>query len=178
MSDSDNTQSAPAAAGDAPVTEPGAAQAVAADAPAEAGVKVPWHFWLVGVLALLWNAVGAFNYSATQFRLEFYMSQFTEEQLAYFYGFPAWADAAWAVGVWGSVLGSLALLIRKDWAQWLFGLSIVGMFVSFANMYVLSPEGMEIAGGAGPVAFSIVIVVIAVALFVYAGAMKRKGVLK
>ena len=37
--------------------------------------------------------LGAFDYLATQLQFEPYMSQFTEEQLSYFYGFPAWAVA-------------------------------------------------------------------------------------
>ncbi|NNJ77956.1 MAG: hypothetical protein HKP19_01735, partial [Xanthomonadales bacterium] len=63
-------------------------------------VKTPFHLWLIGILAVLWNAIGAFDYTATQMQMDFYMSQFSEEQLAYFYGFPAWVDAAWAIAVW------------------------------------------------------------------------------
>ena len=77
---------------------------------AEPTVKAPRHLWVVGIVAVLWNAIGVFDYSATQLRIESYMSQFTAEQLAYFYGFPAWAVAAWAIAVWSSLLGSLALL--------------------------------------------------------------------
>jgi hypothetical protein len=51
--------------------------------------KTPFHLWIVGILALLWDAIGAFDYSATQLRMEAYMSQFTPEQLEYFYAFPA-----------------------------------------------------------------------------------------
>ena len=47
-------------------------------------VKTPVHLWIVGALSLIWNAVGAFDYAATQYRIESYMSQFTAEQLEYF----------------------------------------------------------------------------------------------
>ncbi len=50
----------------------------------------PLHLWIVGALSLLWNAVGAFDYLMTQTRNQAYMSDFTPEQLEYFYGFPAW----------------------------------------------------------------------------------------
>jgi hypothetical protein len=50
--------------------------------------KAPIAFWIIAVLSLLWNAVGAFDYLATQLELESYMSQFTQEQLDYSYGFP------------------------------------------------------------------------------------------
>ena len=92
-----------------------------------ATTKAPVHLWIVGILAVLWNAVGCFDYFATQSQMESYMSQFTPEQLEYFYGFPAWVDACWAIAVWGSLLGSLLLLVRKAWAVWLFGLAILGM---------------------------------------------------
>lgn len=39
--------------------------------------KVPVHLWIVGGLALLWNAVGAFDYLATQLQFEPYMSGFS-----------------------------------------------------------------------------------------------------
>lgn len=51
----------------------------------EAEVKsTPWHLWLIGVVALLWNAMGAFDYVMTQTRNDAYTSNFTAEQLAFF----------------------------------------------------------------------------------------------
>ena len=79
----------------------------------ESSAKTPVHLWIVSIVSLLWNAMGAFDYTATQMRLESYMSQFTAEQLDYFYSFPAWADSLWAIAVWSSLLGSMALLMRK-----------------------------------------------------------------
>jgi len=74
--------------------------------------KTPIHLWIVGILALLWNAMGAFDYLATELQLEAYMEGFTEEQLAYFYGFPSWVVAFWAFAVWGGLLASVGLLLR------------------------------------------------------------------
>ena len=34
----------------------------------------PWHLWLVGVLATIWNSGGAVDYTMTQTRNESYMS--------------------------------------------------------------------------------------------------------
>ena len=137
--------------------------------------KAPLHLWIVGVLAVLWNAIGAFDYSATQLRLEAYMSAFTPEQLEYFYGFPAWAVAAWAFGVWGAFLGSIALLLRKSWAVWLFGASIAGLVFTTLHNFVLT-DGAALMGPGG-IAFSAIIWAIALFLFFYARAMARRGVL-
>jgi hypothetical protein len=137
--------------------------------------KAPLHLWIVGVLAVLWNAIGAFDYSATQLRIEAYMSAFTPQQLEYFYGFPAWTVAAWAFGVWGALLGSIALLLRKAWAVWAFGISIAGMVLTTLHNFVLT-DGAALMGP-GALAFSAVIWVIALFLFFYARAMAKRGVL-
>ncbi|HSN55286.1 MAG TPA: hypothetical protein VLT32_11470 [Candidatus Sulfomarinibacteraceae bacterium] len=142
----------------------------------EARPKTPVHLWIVGVLALLWNAMGAFDYLATQLELEFYMSQFTPEQLAYFYGFPAWAVAGWAFGVWGAFAGSLGLLLRKKWSVWAFAASLAGMLVS--SIYTLGlTDGAQIMGTTGMI-FTGVIWVVAILLLVYARAQANRGVLR
>ena len=139
-------------------------------------VKTPVHLWIVGLIALLWNAMGAFDYSATELRLEFYMSQFTQEQLDYFYGFPAWVIAAWAIAVWSSLLASIGLLLRKRWAVPLFGIAILGLAVTTLYNAVLS-NGFEIMGD-GAAVFTAVIWVIGVLLLLYSLKMAGRGVLR
>lgn len=137
--------------------------------------ETPLHLWIVGVVSLLWNSVGAFDYLATKLRLDFYMSQFSEAQLDYFYGFPAWFTVFWALGVWGAVLGSLALLLRRRWAVGLFGVSLLGLIVTSTYSLFLS-DGLEVMGSGGA-AFSAVIFLVAVGLLVYARKMSARGVL-
>lgn len=137
--------------------------------------RTPVHLWIVGVLSLLWNAVGAFDYLATKLQLDFYMSQFSEKQLEYFYGFPALMTAFWAIAVWGSVAGSIGLLMRKKWAMWAFFVSCTGMF--FTTIYNFGiTNGAEIMGTEG-VIFSVVIWVIALFLLWYSWSQAKKGVL-
>ena len=137
--------------------------------------RTPVHLWIVGVLSLLWNSMGAFDYSASQFQLEFYMSRFTEAQLADFYAFPSWAVAGWAFGVWGAFAGSIGLLLRHKWALWAFGVSIVGLVVSSVYSFALS-NGVEIMGTGG-VIFTAVIWIVAILLLVYACRQTKNGVL-
>ena len=141
-----------------------------------APVRTPTHVWIVGTLALLWNAVGAFDYLATQMRLEFYMSNFTAEQLDYFYSFPAWADAAWALGVWGAFAGAIGLLMRRRWAVWAFALSIVGLVGTTLYSFVLT-DGTEIMGTAAAI-FSLVVWIIAILLLWYSWKQAQNGVLR
>ncbi len=140
-------------------------------------MKTPWHLWLIGIVSLLWNAAGAFDYYMTQSQNAEYLGAFTTEQLAYFEGLPVWVVIAWAFGVWGALLGSLLLLIRSRHAVTMFGLSLAGMVVNIIYGFALSGQSMTKLMGTGALIFSLVIVVVGLFLYVYAGAMRRKGVL-
>ena len=139
--------------------------------------RTPRHLWVVGVVALLWNAVGAMDYFMTQTKNVAYMSQFTPEQLAFFSGFPTWVVATWAIAVWAGVLGAVLLLLRKRLAVPVFLVSLLAMVITAFHNYVLS-DGMEVMGGdAMALGFTVVIFVVAIALFVYARAMQKRGTL-
>jgi hypothetical protein len=147
------------------------------DSTATSGKATPWQLWLVGVLALLWNGMGALDYVMTETRNAAYMSKFTPEQLAYFYGFPAWVIACWALGVWGGVLGSILLLLRRRWAVPVFGVSLATMAVTFFHNFVLT-NGLQMMGGAGGVIFTAVIFVVGIALLIYSRHLAGAGVLR
>ena len=138
--------------------------------------QTPWHLWVISGLAVLWNAMGAFDYVMTQTGNEAYMSGFTPEQLAFFYGFPPWVVAAWAIAVWGGVLGALLLLLRRRLAVWVFLISLVAMVITTFHNYFLS-NGMEVVGDAFSLIFTATIFLIALALFLYARAMHKRNVL-
>src|SRR5262245_20347250 len=144
----------------------------------QALAKAPVHLWIVGVVSLLWNAFGGYDYVMTQTDNEQYLSGMmglSEADRAYFVSFPAWADAAWALGVWGAVLGSLLLLIRSRYAVWAFGVSLAGTVVSVLYQFALSPMPEDLRG-TWPLIVGVLIV--AIALFVYAQRMQAKGVLR
>jgi hypothetical protein len=96
--------------------------------------------------------------------------------LAYMDTYPAWADALWAFGVWGGLLGSLLLLLRRRWAVPAFLVSLLGALVSFVmtSSRELPPELAELDQGA------IMYIVIAIAAFLlfYAARMRKAGVLR
>jgi hypothetical protein len=141
----------------------------------ETGSKTPKHLWIVGVLALLWNAVGAFDYLMTQTQNEAYMKQFTTEQLEFFYGFPTWLVALWAIAVWGSVLGAILLLMRKALAVPVFLAAFIAMCLTAVHNFLLS-NGLEVMGQEALI-FTVVIFLIALGLWLYARAMQKRGVL-
>ena len=139
--------------------------------------RAPWHLWVVGVLAVLWNFMGAYDYLMTQTQNEAYMSNFSPEQLEFFYGFPSWVVAFWAIAVWGGVVGAVLLLLRKKMAAGVLLVSFLSMVVTTIHNFGLS-NGFEVMGGAFELAFSGAIFVVALLLYLYAKAANNRGVLR
>jgi ABC-type xylose transport system permease subunit len=88
-----------------------------------------------------------------------------------------WVIAAWAIAVWGGVLGSVLLLLRRRLAVPVFLVSLAGLVVTTFHNYVLS-NGLEIFPDTFSRVFTAVIFAIAVALFFYARSMRERGVLR
>lgn len=140
--------------------------------------KTPWHLWVVGAVSLLWNAVGAFDYTMTKMKNADYLASFTPEQQAYFASFPIWANIGWALGVWGSVIGSALLLARSRHAVTAFLISMIGLALSCIYQFGMHYGDLARMFGSFPLVFTGIIWVILIALYLYARAQVAKGVLR
>ncbi len=140
-------------------------------------MRTPWHLWLIGIASLIWNGFAAADYVMTQIQFEPYMSQFTDEQRAYFSSFPSWVQGSWALAVWLSVLGSILLLVRSRYAGASFGLALVFMAATFVHNFFLAEMRMDEIAGTEAIWFSLVIAIVAILLWFYARTMRRRGVL-
>ena len=135
--------------------------------------STPWHLWVVGVLTLLWNSVGIFSYTMTRLdRLE--SLGMTPDQIAYFDSYPVWANAFWALGVWGAFFASILLLLRSRWAVVSLWVALVGLIGTSIYQHVLTetPESLR-----SP-ALAIAIWVITLFMLWYAHRMRAQGVLR
>lgn len=140
-------------------------------------MKTPIHLWIVGLLSLLWNFGGAYDYLMSQTRNEAYLANLPAEAIAFLDNAPTWFQASWAIGIWFSVLGSLLLLVKSRFAGTAFGLSLLGLVVSSIYTYGLAEQRTFEAGGTAALVFSIVIPIVLILLLIYARAMTRRGVL-
>jgi hypothetical protein len=139
-------------------------------------IKTPWHLWCVGVFALLWSSMGALDYLMTQTRNQDYMSNFSSEQLEFFYNFPTLIVACWAIAVWGGVLGALLLLLRKQLAAWVFLISLLAMLGTTIHNYVFS-NGLQVAGDTFSLVFTATIFLLALLFVIYSMRMRARGIL-
>ena len=113
-------------------------------------VRAPWHLWLVGILGLLWNGFGAFDYVMSKTGGDEYLRNFgmTDAQIAYMNAMPAWTTAAWAIGVWSAFIATLLLLRRSRTAVPLFALSFAAFIASLVYTHALS-DGTAVMGQIG-----------------------------
>jgi len=135
----------------------------------------PWHLWLLGVVSLLWNAFGCYDYVMTNLRDAEYLAQFPPEMMLVIDSFPVWVTVAWAFGVWGALAGSILLLLRSRWAFNAFAVSLLGLAASSAYQWTLDmPESMT--GGINML-MQVIIWIVAVLLLVYSARMRAARVL-
>jgi hypothetical protein len=85
---------------------------------------VHWSFWAIGAVAVVWNVMGCMNF-LSQMNAEA-VSAMPEAYRAVVEGRPAWATVAFAIAVFGGVLGGLLLLLKKSAAYYVFVASLVG----------------------------------------------------
>ncbi len=72
--------------------------------------KPPAWFWIVSVVALLWNLMGAMAYLAQAFITDEGKAMLPSDQQELLESTPAWATAAFAIAVWAGVLGCILAL--------------------------------------------------------------------
>jgi hypothetical protein len=139
-------------------------------------VRAPWYFWPVAVLSLLWNAFGCLDFSMTVTRNPAYLAQFPPEMIDFIDAFPGWAIAAWALGVWGSLAGSVLLLMRTRWAAAAFAVSLLGLALS--TVYQITADMPDAMVTGVNLAITLFIWIVLIALLWFSLRMRARGVLR
>lgn len=143
----------------------------------------PWHLWVVGVLSLLWNGFGAYDYLMSKLQNREYLEGAfaparvsVDEGIAYMNAMPLWANLAWGLGVWGAVAGSVLLLVRSRFALHAFAVSLLGLI--FGSVHQMSNPMPGMTDTAMPLVFTAVITIITLLLIWYARRQSLRGVLR
>jgi hypothetical protein len=141
--------------------------------------RTPAHLWIVGILSLLWNCFGAYDYTMSHMRNMDYLAKMGDPNamLAYMDAMPMYAKIGWGLGVWAALLGSVLLLMRSRYAVHAFALSIIGMLLSFGGQYLgPTPPAAMTQGMAKYV--PLLIIVLGLAQLWYAWRESKEGVLR
>ena len=107
-------------------------------------------FWVVSAIALVWNAMGVIAYIAQVTMSAEALQALPENERVLLQSIPTWATVAFAIAVWGGVLGSALLLMRKTWAAPVFIVSFLGILIQIVHSFFMS-NSIEVYGPGGMV---------------------------
>lgn len=136
----------------------------------------PIWLWGVGSLGVVWNLYGLYQFAAgfTPAGRAATTAGMTSAQAELYLSLPAWMSVVFAIGVFGGLIGSIALLLRRPAALPIFVASFVGYILLFAGdvaygVFAAIPSQLAILA---------VVVLIAAALLTVAWLADRRGLLR
>lgn len=124
--------------------------------------KAATWFMVVVVLAIIWNAMGVMAYIiSVTMSAEDFLKLSQAEQILH-NATPVWAKGAFAIAVFGGLLGSLLLLLKKSLALPVLIVSFIAIMVQMYNAFFIQ-DSFAVFGPGGAI-MPIMVVVIAVLL--------------
>jgi hypothetical protein len=141
-----------------------------------AASRVPPWLWAASAVGVLWNVYGAYQYvgTFTPAGQAAMTAGMTPAQAALYLSLPVWISVVFAVGVFGGLIGSVLLALRRRSAEPVFAASFVGYGLLFAGdawygVFAAIPNQMAVL---------VLVVLIAAALFRASQLARRRGLLQ
>lgn len=134
-------------------------------------------FWIISVLALIWNLMGVMMYIMQVTMSPETLQALPEAEQQLYTNIPMWATAAFAIAVWGSTLGCILLLLRKKLANPVFTIAYFGIMVQMVHSLFIS-KSIEVYGPGQAASMPIMIILIGGFLIWYSRRATAMGWLK
>ncbi|NNK81593.1 MAG: hypothetical protein HKO92_00565 [Flavobacteriaceae bacterium] len=131
-------------------------------------------FWLIGIIALLWNIMGVVAYLGQAYMTDEILKTLPEADQAWYSNVPAWVTAAFAIAVFSGLIACIGLLLKKKWCVMLFMISFIAVIIQQIYNFFLQ-DFVELTGQR--LYMPIIVVIIAGFLMWYAKGLKEKGIL-
>ncbi|SEA03093.1 hypothetical protein SAMN05443667_101672 [Flavobacterium gillisiae] len=137
---------------------------------------IPKWFWAVAIFSLLWNLMGV-----SSFYLQVSMTgealktlSLAEQEL--YNSYPLWTFIAFAFAVFGGIIGSVGLLMKKKWAKPAFIISLLAIIPQMIqNLFFTNAREVY---GPGTEVMPILVIIFGVFLVWFSTFGIRKGWLK
>lgn len=133
-------------------------------------------FWIIGMISLVWNAMGVYNYLIQAYQTEAFTSSVNEAQLALMESMPSWNTALFAIAVFSGLIGTILLLMRKKEAVPLFMLSFITATV-MQLYWLFGTDAVEVFSEQMPYLMPILVIVFCAFILWYSKNQKTKGVI-
>ena len=143
----------------------------------DGSTRPPAWYWIVAVLALLWEATGCFFY-VVQVRMgPAELAQLPPAQAEAFAAMATWQWAAFATAVWVGLAGAIGLLLRRRWASLAFWISLIAAAIQYGYTFFATPL-LERMPADEALPLPITIIVLGLVFVWFAGFAANKGWLR
>lgn len=129
-------------------------------------------FWIISVVALLWNIMGVVAYLGQAYMTDEVLKALPETDQAYYNNVPAWVTGVFAIAVFAGVFGCIALLMRKKWATILFVISLISVIAQFIYNVIIQ-NFVEVSGE--KIIWPILVLIIAILLVLFSRKATKEG---
>ncbi len=119
---------------------------------------VPRWFTITAVVAIIWNLLGVSAFIMQVLMTPEMLAQLPDAERELYESMPAWVLGAFAVAVFGGVLGSLGLALRKVWSLLFLWLSLFAVLAQNAYSFLMS-NVLEVYGPQAAVMPALVILI-------------------
>jgi hypothetical protein len=134
-------------------------------------------FWIIAILALLWNLMGVSRYLMEAYKVEAIRAEYSADQLAIIDGSPAWLTAVFAIAVFSGLLACLLLLLKRKFAVTLFGISLLCVLIQMISGWVTT-DIIEVFGTLDGVVMPMIVIILSIFLYYYSKGASQKGWLR
>jgi hypothetical protein len=134
---------------------------------------IPFWYWVIAGLALLWNLLGCTFFAIELFAQEAMLESMTEQQQAWARSIPSWIYFVYGLAVSTGVAGSIGLFLRKGWAIAMFAICLAAVVVQMVDTMLIG-GGLQAMGPSGLV-MPVLVIVIAAGLLWFSLLTRRRG---
>lgn len=135
------------------------------------------HLKFIASTFLLLSLIGAYDYIMILMRNTTYFNYlgYGERQIAYFTNYPTVLMILLTLGVWGTVIGSILLLLKSRWAILSFGLALISQTI--LNTYTFTVRHRWDILGAKLGTQDLIILLLTLAMLIYSIKLDRRGII-
>ena len=139
--------------------------------------KIPVWFWLLAIFFLLWNVMGVLSFFAHTFISEEALAALPTNERELYGDYPLWTTLVFAIAVFGGLLGSIGLLLKKRWSKVAFIISLLAIIPQMIHN-VFFTKSMDVYGPGQAATMPIMVVLFGVFLVWFSNYCIRKKWLK
>jgi len=111
----------------------------------ENNIKIPVWFWVIAIFFLLWNLMGVISFFAHTFISEEALAKLPTNERELYGDYPIWSTIVFAVAVFGGLIGSFGLILKKKWSKIAFIISLCAIIPQMIHN-VFFTKSIEVYG--------------------------------